>query len=183
MIMSDNDKTVTDIMRSSALAIVSVICGAVFVGLAGVLTIRVIGAESGAVFDLNNVVVGVRPPHTAYLPMLALAVLAVVAAYVVIRGTARLRRRDRLVVAVSFAFAVLGLVVWGSHGGWLHGPEGQLAVGVPEGWRGWLREGARSSGVHVVLVIVIGWAWMLGRSSQAVSRGREPEPYSSDVDR
>lgn len=169
--------------RSGALAVVGALVGALFVGLAGILTVRVKGAESGAVYDLNNVVVGVQPPAAAYLPMLALAVLAVAVAWAVTLGTSRVSRPGRLAVAVSFAVVVLALVGWGAHGSWMHAPDGQLAVGIAESWRGWLREGARSSGVHVVLLIVLGWAGHLWRSGGAPSGAAEREPQSADVER
>lgn len=168
------------VVRATVLSIASVVVGTLFVALAGFLAIRVIGAESGAVFDLNNVVVGVRSPGPAYLSMLALAVLGVVVAYVVTLGTARLPRRDRLVVAGAFGLALLCLVAWGVQGSWVHAVDGEPVLGVSEGWRGWLQEGARSSGTHVVLLAVLGWLWHLRRQSVA---GETAEAYDSVAER
>lgn len=158
--------------------------GALFIALTGILAIRVIGAESGAVFDLSNVVVGVRPPGPAYLPMLALAVLGVVVAYVVTFGTARLPRRERLVVAATFGLALLGLVAWGVQGSWVHAVDGEPVLGVSEGWRGWIQEGARSSGTHVVLLAVLGWwSWFARRSPDVAVDRPDAVGYDSAAER
>ena len=170
-------------MRTTVWGLYGVLLGIGYVSLAGILTVQVIGAESGAVFDLNNVVVGVRPPRGAYLPMLALAVLGVAVAFVVTLGTGRLPRRDRLVVAASFGLVLMCLVGWGVQGSWLHALDGQAVLGVTEGWRGWLQEGARSSGTHVVLLAVLGWLWYLRRPRGGAARAVGPAAYDAVAER
>lgn len=170
-------------MRTSSWGLGGALLGLIYVALAGVLTVQVIGTESGAVFDLDNVVVAVRPPGPAYLPMFVLAVLGVVVAYVVTLGTARLPRRERLVIAATFGLALLGLVVWGVQGSWVHAVEGEPVLGVSEGWRGWLQEGARSSGTHVVLLAALGWLWHLRRPRVVTHSAAKPGAYDSVAER
>ena len=137
-------------MKSVLACVGGVFLGVSYVLITGVLSIQVIGNETGAAFDLSNTVVGVVAPRLPVLPSLAIAALAVAMVWLVSFASRRASKSARWFV-VSFSASTLVLVCWSFYlasGGRIYG--GDTPAGVLTGWEGWVEEGGRNPATHVV---------------------------------
>lgn len=154
-------------MRDLGWSISGIGLSVVLVLATGALRIQLIGQEAGAVFDLNNTVVGITSPRTPLLPMLATAMLNALAVLVITRGSRRMHRRSRLALAAGFTFASVLLITSSFFVGFPGDADSSGPLGVVEGWQGWLEKGGSSPAVHVVALLSLGSLWLL-----RVPRGR-----------
>ncbi|MGV8858828.1 hypothetical protein [Rhodoglobus sp.] len=156
--------------KSEAWGISGIATGAVFVLVAGLLTIQASGLAAGAQYALNNSLASIITPRVPYLMMGALAVLS---AAVVFSLTVAMRNRSAvsrmaftsgfsaatlLLIIASFAFAATGMT-----------PETPM-IGVAPGWQGWLNRGGSSSAVHLVLLLSVGLLWLHSKSPKPTHR-------------
>jgi len=138
--------------------------GAVFVFVAGIVTIQALGLAAGGQYNLDNSLAFFTPPRVPILMMCALAVLS---AAVIFALTVAMRKRSTvsrmaftsgfsaatlLLIILSFAFAATGRT-----------PETPM-IGVAPGWQGWLNHGGSSSAVHLALLLSVGLLWLHSRS-------------------
>jgi len=153
-------------MKSAVWGICGIAVGAVFVLVAGILTIQALGLAAGGQYDLSSSVISFIPRRVPYLLMCALAVLSAV---VIFALTVAMRNRSKIVrmaftggftvatltlIVLSFVFAATGRT-----------PETPM-IGVAPGWQGWLNHGGSSSAVHLVVLLAVGSLWMRSSSPQ-----------------
>lgn len=170
--------------KSLARGLGGVLVGAVYVVLAGLLSIQVIAMQSGAVIDLTNSVVAITSPQLPVLPMLALAALSMLMVYFLATGAQGFRKR-RVAFLAGFGAATLLLVVSSFLFAARRAVEvGALSQGLAYGWKGWIEEGGQNSAVHLVLFLSVGALWRALRghptfadrtSARSVSATKGPE--------
>lgn len=155
--------------------VLSVMSGGVAAGLfvvaSGVLSIRALAQEAGAVVDARNVVVAVARPSEPYLPAAATAALGALVVLLLVLGARRLARSvwaagTAAFVVVTAALVVVGYALRAERSG------GGSVVGLAEGLRGWLEKGGSHPTVHVVLLVAVG---LLVGAATLRSARRRPE--------
>lgn len=123
--------------------------------LSGALAIRIIGQKAGAVFDFNNVVVAVTSPRMPYLPLIALATLSVLVVFFLTFAVRGLGFAERRTFVLGFFLVALFLIVWSFLLAVGRSADGDMPVGVAEGWKGWIEQGGASPAVHVVALLAV----------------------------
>ncbi|QAV71178.1 hypothetical protein ESZ53_12450 [Salinibacterium sp. UTAS2018] len=152
--------------KSVMWAICGAASGAVFVFVAGILTIQASGLAAGAQYALNNSVQSIITPRVPYLMMGALALLGLAATFALTVAMRHRSRASQLAFIGSFSTATLLLVIASfALGATGMTPETPM-IGVAPGWQGWLNRGGSSSAVHLVLLLAVGLLWMRLRSPQ-----------------
>lgn len=147
-------------MKNAAWSILGIALGFVYVLTTGALSVQVIGQESGAVFDLNNVVVGVTPPRLPIFPFIAIAALGGLVMFCLTVALSALPKRRRLLIVAGFFITVAALIVWAFMLTAGRSAPAESVVGVLEGWQGWLEKGGSNSAVHLVALLSLGSLWL-----------------------
>lgn len=162
---STSDGTmVSEIVKTASGALVGAIAGAVYVLVVGVLEIHSIGARAGAVYDLNNVVVGITRPGVPWLQLVAIALVSASILYV---GAFELRgipQRPATAGVVSFVAVCLASIGWALVELSQSLVDGGAQSGVSEGLRGWIEKGGQHAAVHVVALFGLGILLLRSRS-------------------
>ncbi|MGC5627182.1 hypothetical protein ACPYO6_02895 [Georgenia sp. Z1344] len=127
----------------------------------GFFEIQIMGLSQGGVYGLDNTLVGVKSPETPVLQISALASINVLALVSVVGIIARGSQALRWSFAVVFLVVVSTLIVWS----YLipNAIEHELNLGVQPGWLGWIQWGGSSPAVHVTLLAVVVFSWLLFR--------------------
>lgn len=157
-------------MKASFWAAGGMALGAVYVALTGIIGVQAVGARAGAVFNLNNEVVGITSPSTPVLQMVATALLAGLvfyAASVRIRTLPALARSSAL---AGFLVATISLIIWSVTIKPLNAAEGIPDVGIALGWDGWIQQGGTNPAVHLLAVLTLGTLWRFTSNSSAEER-------------
>lgn len=126
-----------------------------YVVIVGMLEVRAIGAEAGAVYDLSNNVVGITRPQVPLLPLLAVAALAAFVIYVLAFGLERSSFQVRLGGLVGFCLGGLVLVIWEFIAWSTRFDDPDALPGVAQGIRGWVEKGGQSSAVHIAVLVAL----------------------------
>jgi hypothetical protein len=157
----------------------------IFVFAIGLLSIQESGALSGAVYDLNNVVVAVTSPSLPALQYVAIAALSLVTVYFVTLGKATLIRSARLALATGLSVGLSLFIVWAlALRATLISDTGR-EQGIPAGWNGWVLLGGSNSVVHLVLLLAV-TALVLDlrhRDSPTETESQQPENSTRPEDR
>jgi len=155
--------------------------GAVYVLVAGALSVQAIGQEAGAVFDLYNTVISITSPRIPLLPMLATAALSVLVMFFLTIGSLKRSGRSRQSLIAGFFLATALLVTWAFLLTAARDNGDDVTVGVLAGWKGWLEKGGNSSAVHVVALLSVGSLWLRFEPEQMTSeRETDDIPAHSD---
>ncbi len=136
-------------------AVLFTIFGIVAVLLTGILSMQIEGARTGAVFGLDNALVGISEPH---IPLLQLAAVAAIGTLVAFALLSWIRAKAPVVqFAASLAYALSSgaLVAWALVMAPATLPTGDGSPTTPEGLTGWVLRGGTNSVVHVLLLLAI----------------------------
>lgn len=122
---------------------------AIHVAVIGISYVQGSGNESGAVYDLNNVVVAVTEPRLAILSTLSIVALSGLCIAMVVAFSRRLRAGVRNSLRLGYAVAGLAGVVAAYF--WTVVPQ----EGFVAGPRGWVIEGGTMAVYQLCIVISI----------------------------
>lgn len=137
------------VIGGCALAVMLVVIG-------GILKIRAGGVRSGAVFDLANDVVAIRPIAIPVLPAISIALLGGATAYVLLFWpfSAGLRPSVRACLLTGFGTAAVALTVWAYV---IEGRTGDLAEqpgpGIAPWLEGWVQNAGQMSSLHLLIIL------------------------------
>lgn len=124
----------------------------------GILTIQSIGVADGAIINLNNEVVAIANPRVPVLQFAAIAVLAVLAVYLVAFGTWRWEKSTRVCLTLGFVVGLAVSTAWALMSLSQNPAPGEYAIAP--GWQGWIEQGGENSAVHIILLISIASIWL-----------------------
>lgn len=84
----------------------------IFTVAVGLLSVQISGALSGAVYDINNIVVAVANPSVPVLQYVAVAALSALMVYSVTLGTRPLPVSSRIAWVAGLSVGLLALTGW-----------------------------------------------------------------------
>lgn len=157
-------------LRITVLMLTGLVASMVYILAVGLLTVQVIGARDGSVFDLTNAVVAIAEPHVPYLQMISIMLLGLLVAYVLLVGTRKRDLLDRMALSGGFSVGTAALLVYSFAG--LGLPRSNMSVMESElaGWKGWIYKAGSDSSVHLLLALILGWMFLqvlqVSRTSQ-----------------
>tara|TARA_B100000378_G_C17956698_1_gene382048 strand:+ start:398 stop:898 length:501 start_codon:yes stop_codon:yes gene_type:complete len=143
--------------------ILGVVASAVLVVVVGLLQIQIQGAALGAIYDLNNDLVAVTPPRTAYLAIVALPVFCAGVLVLTLFAGGSAHGPERSFGGIGLGLGALALTA----AAYLTGTNREAApqatrmateTQISSGWLGWLQEGGQNSAVHLVCLLAFGVA-------------------------
>lgn len=143
-------------MKNLGFALYGALLSALLVAINGIAAVQSIGHRSGAVFNLNNDVVGVKTVQVPVLVLLASAVISCALFYAVTAGLRTQPSSLPVVSIISFIVATCALVAGSFFLERGRSTGSGIVVGVLPGWRGWLEEGGSSLATLTILVFSIG---------------------------
>lgn len=143
-------------VKTAAGVLVGAIAGAVYVLVVGVLEIHSIGARAGAVYDLNNVVVGITRPGVPWLQLVGIAVLSAGILYVGAFELREIPQRPATAGVASFVAVCLAAIGWALMELSQSLVDGGVRSKVSEGLHGWIEKGGQHAAVHVVALFGLG---------------------------
>lgn len=133
--------------------IAGIIGAAVFTLAVGLLSVQISGALSGAVYDLNNTVVGVANPSLPVLQYVAMAALSALLVYSVTLGVPGPARNGW---AAGVSLGLLAFIIWALALRSMLMADSGREHGIPSGIDGWILLGGSNSVVHLLLLVSAG---------------------------
>lgn len=141
-------------MKSFLLSILGVVAGVFYIAFAGLLEIQAIGLKQGAIYDISNRIVSVRPPSFPFFPYFSNALLGALVFYVIFIRFRNSPLRQQIFLKASFAASTLGLIIPVGMTFW----ERLREADVPQirfGFFGWLQVGSSVTAVHLLAVLAL----------------------------
>lgn len=141
--------------------------------LIGFLDIQKTGLRGGAVFGLDNQLVGVTEPNSGYLQALAMAAVAGAILLVLTARSAQASTRGGLAFSVGFGLGVLALVVVGFVLASRDFMVANVNAARPPWVEGWITAGGTNPIVSVLLLVAAYQVIRVLRSGSVTAVGSE----------